>query len=133
MACLRRADRRRAGGSTGPRRPAWHRSGPLVPRPRVFGESKQTKRELERLVREEVLAKAAFWLEPEAFDLTVRAGVVHIAGRVERRSLAETIVAVTRDLGGVVGVESGLTWEIDDVEGSGPSADPDVLMTLRPH
>jgi CBS domain-containing protein len=89
--------------------------------------------ELERLVREEVLTKSAFWLEPEAFDLTVRAGVVHIAGRVERRSLAETIVDVTRGLGGVVGVESGLTWEIDDIEGPGPSADPDVLMTLRPH
>jgi CBS domain-containing protein len=89
--------------------------------------------ELERLVRDEVLAKTAFWLEPEAFDVTVRAGVVQIAGRVERRSLAETIVDVTRRLGGVVGVESGLTWEIDDVEGPGPSADPDVLRTLRPH
>ncbi len=89
--------------------------------------------ELERLVREEVLAKTAFWLEPEAFDLSVRAGVVHIAGRVERRSLAETIVEVTRGLGGVVGVESALTWEVDDVEGPGPSADSDVLMTLRPH
>jgi hypothetical protein len=65
--------------------------------------------------------------------VTVRAGVVQIAGRVERRSLAETIVDVTRRLGGVVGVESGLTWEIDDVEGPGPSADPDVLRTLRPH
>jgi CBS domain-containing protein len=89
--------------------------------------------ELERLVREEVLAKTAFWLEPDAFDLTVRAGVVHLAGRVERRSLAETIVDVTRELGGVVGVEAELTWEVDDVEGPGPATDPDVLMTLRPH
>jgi len=89
--------------------------------------------ELERLVREEVLAKTAFWLEPDAFDVKVEAGVVRLAGRVERRSLADTIVEVTRDLGGVVGVESELTWEFDDVEGSGPTADPDVLMTLRPH
>lgn len=89
--------------------------------------------ELERLVREEVLARTAFWLEPDAFDVTVEAGVVHLAGRVERRSLAETIVDVTRELGGVVGVESELTWEVDDVEGPGPAADPDVLMTLRPH
>ena len=89
--------------------------------------------ELERLVREEVLAKTAFWLEPEAFEVAVEAGVVRLAGRVERRSLADTIVDVTRDLGGVVGVESDLTWEVDDLEGPGPTADPDVLMTLRPH
>jgi CBS domain-containing protein len=88
--------------------------------------------ELERLVRDEVLAKTAFWLEPEAFGVAIRDGVVHLDGRVERRSLAETIVEVTRDLGGVVGVESGLTWEIDDVEGPGPT-EPDVLRTLRPH
>lgn len=89
--------------------------------------------ELERLVREEVLAKTAFWLEPEAFEIAVRDGVVRLGGRVERRSLAETIVEVTRDLGGVVGVESHLTWEIDDVEGPGGPTEPDVLMTLRPH
>jgi CBS domain-containing protein len=89
--------------------------------------------ELERLVRDEVLAKTAFWLEPDAFDVTVQAGVVRLAGRVERRSLAETIVDVTRELGGVVGVASELTWEVDDVEGPVPAADPDVLMTLRPH
>lgn len=88
--------------------------------------------ELERLVREEILAKTAFWLEPDAFEVSVRAGVVHLAGRVERRSLADTIVDVTRALGGVVGVESDLTWEIDDVDGPGP-ADPAVLLTLRPH
>jgi CBS domain-containing protein len=89
--------------------------------------------ELEQLVRDEVLAKTAFWLEPDAFEVAVRAGVVHLAGRVERRSLAETIVEVTRDLGGVVGIESRLTWEIDDVEGPGGPAEPDVLVSLRPH
>jgi CBS domain-containing protein len=89
--------------------------------------------ELERLVREKGLARTAFWLEPAAFEVTVAAGVVHLAGRVERRSLADTIVEVTHALGGVVGVESDLTWEIDDVEGPGPTTDPDVLMTLRPH
>lgn len=89
--------------------------------------------ELERLVRDEVLAKTAFWLEPDAFEITVHDGVVHLDGRVERRSLAETIVDVTRDLGGVVGVESRLTWELDDVEGSAGPGEPDVLMTLRPH
>lgn len=89
--------------------------------------------ELERLVREEVLARTAFWLEPESFEIAVHDGVVELGGRVERRSLAEAIVEVTRGLGGVVGVESHLSWETDDVEGPAGPSEPDVLMTLRPH
>jgi CBS domain-containing protein len=89
--------------------------------------------ELERLVREEVLAKTAFTLEPEVFDVVVEAGVVHLAGRVDRRSLAETIVEVTHGLGGIVGVESHLTWELDDVDLPAGPGEPEVLMTLRPH
>lgn len=89
--------------------------------------------ELELLVREEVLAKTAFWLEPESFEVSVHGGVVRLAGRVERRSLADTIVEVTYALGGIVGVELNLTWEVDDVDGPAPPSDPDVLMTLRPH
>lgn len=89
--------------------------------------------ELERLVRQEVLARTAFWLEPDTFDVAVRAGVVHLAGRLERRSLADTIVEVTLGLGGVVGVQSALTWEVDDVEGPGEPVERSVIMTLRPH
>lgn len=89
--------------------------------------------ELERLVRDEVLAKTAFSLEPEAFDVAVTGGVVRLAGRVDRRSLAETIVEVTRGLGGIVGVDSQLTWEMDDVDRPAGPGEPDVLKTLRPH
>jgi CBS domain-containing protein len=89
--------------------------------------------ELERLVREEVLARTAFSLEPDTFEVAVQGGVVRLAGRVDRRSLAETIVEVTRGLGGIVGVESNLTWETDDVDRPAGPGEPDVLMTLRPH
>jgi CBS domain-containing protein len=90
--------------------------------------------ELARLVREEVLAKTAFWLEPEIFVVDVTDGVVHLGGRVERRSLADTIVEVIRDLGGVVGVTSGLTWELDDVAGREADEEaPEPLVTFRPH
>lgn len=89
--------------------------------------------ELERLVREEVLAKTAFSLAPEAFEVAVQGGVVRLAGRVDRRSLADTIVEVTHGLGGIVGVESHLTWETDDVDRPAGPGEPDVLMTLRPH
>jgi len=90
--------------------------------------------ELARLVREEVLAKTAFWLEPEIFVVDVTDGVVRLSGRVERRSLADTIVEVIGDLGGVVGVTSSLTWELDDVDGheAGEEA-PETLLTFRPH
>ena len=89
--------------------------------------------ELERLVREEVLAKTALSLEPDVLEVIVTRGVVHLAGRVDRRSLAETIVEVTHGLGGIVGVESSLTWELDDVDRPAGPGEPDVLMTLRPH
>jgi len=89
--------------------------------------------ELERLVREEVLAKTAFSLEPEVFEVAVRGGVVRLEGRVDRRSLAETIVEVTHGLGGIVDVDSQLTWETDDIDRPAGPGEPDVLMTLRPH
>jgi CBS domain-containing protein len=89
--------------------------------------------ELEQLVREEVLARTAFTLEPGVVEVVVHGGVVRLAGRVDRRSLAETIVEVTRGLGGIVGVESDLTWETDDVDRPAGPGEPDVLMTLRPH
>jgi CBS domain-containing protein len=90
--------------------------------------------ELARLVREEVFAQTAYRLEPESVVIEVKDGVVHLEGRVERRSLAETIVDVIRDLSGVVGTTSNLSWEIDDVAGSplgelASAAGP----TLRPH
>jgi CBS domain-containing protein len=87
--------------------------------------------ELERLVRQEVLARTAFWLEPDQFHVAVRAGVVHLAGRVDRRSLAETIVEVTHALGGVVAVQSSLSWEIDDVSSTRGPATPDPVLPLR--
>jgi CBS domain-containing protein len=93
----------------------------------------RTDAELERLVRDEVLAKTAFTLEPEVFEVVVEGGVVHLGGRVDRRSLAETIVEVTHGLGGIVGVESHLTWELDDVDLPAGPGEPEVLMTLRPH
>ncbi len=89
--------------------------------------------ELERLVREEVLARTAIGFEPETFEVAVRDGVVRLGGRVDRHSLALTIVEGTRALGGIVGVESELTWEVDDVDGPPAPPEPDVLMTLRPH
>jgi CBS-domain-containing membrane protein len=105
----------------------------IVTRADVVRAFVRTDAELERLVREEVLAKTAYGMEPETFDVSVRGGVVRLAGRVDRRSLAQTIGEVTHTLGGIVGVESELTWEVDDVGGPPQPPEPDILRTLRPH
>jgi CBS domain-containing protein len=105
----------------------------IVTRADVVRAFVRTDAELERLVRDEVLAKTAFGLEPDTFDVSATGGVVRLAGRVDRRSVADTLVELTRALGGIVGVESELTWEVDDVGGPPQAPEPDVLMTLRPH
>ncbi len=104
----------------------------IVTRADVVRAFVRTDADLERLVRDEVLGRTA-GLEPETFDVSARDGVVELAGRVDRRSVAETIVELTRGLGGIVAVESHLTWETDDVGGPPAPPEPDVLMTLRPH
>ena len=104
----------------------------IVTRADVVRAFIRTDRELEHLVREQVLARTA-GLEPETFGVEANDGVVRLAGRVDRRSTADAIVGSTRALGGIVGVESKLTWEFDDVDGPPQPPEPDVLMTLRPH
>ena len=104
----------------------------IVTRADVVRAFVRSDAELERLVREEVLARTA-GLEPETFEVAVQDGVVRLGGRVDRHSAADTIVEVTRALGGIVGVESSLTWEVDDLGGPPQAPEPDVLKTLRPH
>lgn len=44
----------------------------------------------------------------------VEDGVVHLEGRVERRSLVPTLWGAVRAVPGVVGLDERLTWELDD-------------------
>ena len=46
--------------------------------------------------------------------VTVDDGVVHLEGRIERRSLIPTIWGVVRAVQGVVGLDERLMWELDD-------------------
>lgn len=66
-------------------------------------------------VRENVLRKT-MWLDPGAFDLDVREGVVHIAGIVDRRTTAGIITRLIGITDGVTEVESALGWEWDDTK-----------------
>ena len=73
----------------------------------------RTDDELLRTIREDVLHRV-LWLDPLAFELTVRNGEVAIGGRVERRSTARTVEEAVGMVPGVVSVTSTLTWSLDD-------------------
>ncbi|MFJ7175947.1 CBS domain-containing protein [Streptomyces massasporeus] len=69
--------------------------------------------EIREEVIEEVLVRV-LWLMPHSIDAVAADGVVTLAGRLERRSEAETAVAMTRQIDGVVAVVGELTWRLDD-------------------
>jgi CBS domain-containing protein len=56
---------------------------------------------------------------PDTFEVTVADGVVQVSGRVERRTIAPQLVAKIRAVEGVVGVDSHLTWDLDDTVSAG--------------
>ncbi len=58
---------------------------------------------------------AELFLPPDAIDITVHEGRVHLEGEVELRSQAEGVVARTGHVPGVVKVDDHLVWEVDDV------------------
>lgn len=72
-------------------------------------------------VREKVL-RETMWLDPNAFDVDVRDGVVRIAGLVDRRSTAGIVARLIGITDGVTEVQSGLAWDWDDTQVE-PAAD----------
>jgi CBS domain-containing protein len=92
----------------------------IVSRPDLLRVFLRPDTDIEREVVEEVLGR--FVIEPGAVVAVVRHGVVLVRGRVERRSLIDTLVGLVRGVEGVVGVEDDLSWEVDDLA-------PPVLMT----
>jgi CBS domain-containing protein len=69
--------------------------------------------DIRREVREQVL-RHTMWIDPEALTVTVRQGLVQLAGVVDRRSTKEILVRLVHGVEGVVGVEDHLTFEEDD-------------------
>jgi CBS-domain-containing membrane protein len=51
-----------------------------------------------------------FWVGPSSVTLDVDQGNVVLEGRVDNQDLAESIIAFTERIPGVVSVESKLTW-----------------------
>jgi len=78
--------------------------------------------ELADAIRSDVLADA-MWLDPADFSVRVVDGVVHLAGKVERRSTAGLLRDMVLRTPGVVGASFTLHWELDDREPRPESSD----------
>ncbi len=72
----------------------------------------RSDREVCHAVQEGVLR--SLWIDPALLGLRVRSGIVTLSGHVDRRSLAEIVVAFTRATPGVVDVVDELTYDRDD-------------------
>jgi CBS domain-containing protein len=55
----------------------------------------------------------SLWIDPALLRIRVRSGIVTLSGHVDRRSLAEIVVAFTRATPGVVDVVDELTYDFD--------------------
>ena len=64
-------------------------------------------------VEQDVIRRILF-IDPGAVEVTVRDGVVTLAGEVESRSEAELLEELVRRIAGVVKVVGDLTFEVDD-------------------
>ena len=58
----------------------------------------------------------SLWVDPAELAMTVRAGVVTLAGHVDRRTMAEIVVAFVKATPGVVDVVDRLSCDVDDAE-----------------
>jgi CBS domain-containing protein len=83
--------------------------------------------EIQFAIREKIL-RHTLWVDPATVDVDVDAGVVHLAGSLDRRSTAELLERLTHRLDGVVRVESRVEWAFDD----GAVEAPDKDLVGRP-
>jgi CBS domain-containing protein len=86
--------------------------------------------ELAETIRDEVLPRN-LWLDPRTFTVSIRDGVVSIAGRVERRSTAAMVERVLRSVPGVIDVQAAIEWSMDDAEVEPVTTDPVFPFGLR--
>lgn len=67
--------------------------------------------EIRREIEEDVVRKT-LWLDPATLDVTVTNGIVTLAGDVASAADAELLPTLTREVPGVVGVSSSLTYRV---------------------
>lgn len=69
--------------------------------------------EILRTVRDDVIART-MWLDPGEVQVQVTEGLVHVSGKVDRRSTATILEKLIHLVDGVDGVANDLTWQFDD-------------------
>ena len=94
----------------------------LVSRADVVRAFVRTDDELAEAIRDDVLYRT-LWLDPGSFDVDVTDGQARIGGQVERRSEADMIERISAMVPGVTGVETDLTWALDDRQIEAPERD----------
>ena len=94
---------------------------PVVKGGKLVGIVTRTDAEIERELREDVLA-GTMWVEPGRVELEVRNGVVTLTGRLHTRTDAELLERLAARVPGVLSVGSGVRWEIDDTTRKGRRA-----------
>lgn len=68
-------------------------------------------------IRDEVL-KRALWIDPADVTVEVERGEVTLAGQLEGRSDVQLLLTLVARVPGVVGVDSKVTWRVDDTKRS---------------
>jgi CBS domain-containing protein len=81
----------------------------IVSRSDVLGVFGRPDEDIHREITGQVIL-SAFLTDPRLFDVTVRDGIVTIAGQPETRELGQEIVAAVRRLDGVVAVHDQLSY-----------------------
>jgi CBS-domain-containing membrane protein len=61
----------------------------------------------------------SLWIDPASLNIEVEAGIVTLAGEVDRRSTADIVLAFVRATPGVVDVVGDLSWRFDDRDTTG--------------
>lgn len=85
----------------------------IVSRNDILRALARTDEELAALVRETIVRD--LWIDADALDITVRDGVVTIAGRVDRRGDVSLLESYVRRIDGVVDVDvRGLAYALDE-------------------
>ncbi len=87
--------------------------------------------DIAREVSEDIIRRT-LWIDPTTIQVTVREGVVSLEGQIERRSLIDVLVGLVQELEGVVGVESRLSYLVDDTEPASELPLPWTALTPEP-
>ncbi len=85
----------------------------LVTRADLVRAFVRSDEDVAREIREEVIRRT-LWIEPDAVEVTVEEGEVHLSGEVETKSDAELIPTFVQRVPGVVSVLSKLRWRVEN-------------------